>query len=270
MWRESFLYRIDAEVIALVLCVAMAAAAWTGYRVALRRADRNAPLEPLSEIGPVEGAVTGLLALVLALSFNLAGQRFDTRQAVIVGQANAIGSAFQHCSVLDPGDRAYCETQLRSYVDLFVAYGAASRDEEKIAAIGRQVDAIEGALWARIAAVAHEQPTSVNATVTEALKDVMDRRGDRTASMRIVVPQQVTVVLLLLCVVWAAISGYAYGLKRNRKRAVWAVFSVVVALVVYVTLDLDRPRRGLFRLEAGNQSMIDLQETLRTGAVGER
>src|SRR5262249_36844123 len=106
MWREGFLYRIDAEFIALVLCVAMGAAAWAGYRVALR--SRATPLEPPSEIGPVEAAVTGLLALVLALSFNMAGQRFDTRQAVIVSQANAIGTAFRQCSALETNDRTYC------------------------------------------------------------------------------------------------------------------------------------------------------------------
>jgi hypothetical protein len=194
----------------------------------------------------------------------MAGQRFDTRQAVIVSQSNAIGTAFLQCSALEPDDRAFCQDQLRAYVDLFVAYGAASRDEEKIAATLHQIDAIEGALGARIAAAARERPTPVNASLLTALSNVMDRHGDRIASIRIVVPQQVTLVLLLLCVVWGAISGYSYGLKRNKKRAVWAVFSIVVALVVYVTLDLDRPRRGLFRLEAGNQSMIDLQETLRS------
>jgi hypothetical protein len=264
MWREGFLYRIDAEVIAVVLCVAVGAAGWAGYRLALRSLGGKTHPESVSDIGPLEAAVTGLLALVLALSFTIAAQRFDARQAVIVNQTNAIGTAFLRCSVLDSDDRTYCETQLRAYVDLFVAYGEAPHDEEKIAAILRQTDAIEGALWARIATVARERPTVVNATVLTALNDVIDRRGDRVASMRIVVPQQVTVVLLLLCVVWGAISGYAYGLKRNKKRAVWIVFSVLVSIVIYVTLDFDRPRRGPLRLDAGNQSMIDLQQAVRT------
>jgi hypothetical protein len=266
MWRDGFLYRIDAEVISVVLCVAVGAAGLAGYRVALRSLAGKSKPESVSDIGPLEAAITGLLALVLALSFTIASQRFDARQAVIVNQTNAIGTAFLRCSVLDSDERTYCETQLRAYVDLFVAYGEATHEEDEISAILHETEAIERALWARLAAVARERPTVVNATVITALNNVIDRRGDRIASMRIVVPQQVTAVLLLLCVVWGAVSGYAYGLKRNPQRAVWIVFSMLVAVVIYVTLDFDRPRQGHIRLDAGNQSMVDLQQTLRSSA----
>jgi hypothetical protein len=267
MWREGFLYQIDAEVIALALCVAMVAAAWGGYRVARGSTPKGETRqEALLEIGPIEGAIAGLLALVLAFSFTMAAQRFDARQTVVVNHANAIEAAFSRCSVLDPEDRSYCEAQLRSYVDLFIAFGAAPHDQPKIDAIVRQTDGIERALWGRVSTVARERPTPVNAMVLMALNNVMDRRGERVASMRIVVPQEVTIVLLFLCVMWAAIAGYAYGLKGNRKRAAWIAFSVLVALVVYVTLDFDRPRRGILRLEAGNQSMVELQQALRPGA----
>jgi hypothetical protein len=42
------------------------------------------------------------------------------------------------------------------------------------------------------------------------------------------------------------------------------IFSAVIALVVYVTLDFDRPRRGFLRLDAGNHSMVEFQEKLRS------
>jgi hypothetical protein len=267
MWHEGFLYRVDARLIALVLCVAMVLAAWGGYRAALRRKENaETRIEALSELGPVEGAVAGLLALVVAFSFTMAAERFDARQTVIVRQSNAIGTAFLRCSVLDPDDREYCENRLRDYVDVMVAYGAAPRGEAGLERIVGQAKAIEQDVWTRVAAVAHERPTPVNAEVLTALNAVIDQRSDRVASIRIVVPQEVTMVLLLLCVLWAAIAGYAYGLKRNRKRAAWVVFSVLVALVVYVTLDFDRPRRGLVRLDAGNQSMLELQQDLRADA----
>jgi hypothetical protein len=163
----------------------------------------------------------------------------------------------------DPGDRAYCEEQLRAYVDRYVAYGAAPHDLQKVDAIRREADGIERTLFARVATVNRQRPTPLNTTLVVALNDVMDRRSERVASMRIVVPQEVTIVLLTLCVVWGAIAGYSYGLKRNKKPAAWVVFSLLVAVIVYVTLDFDRPRRGILRLDAGNQSMIDLRETLQ-------
>jgi hypothetical protein len=269
MWREGLLYRIDGSVIASSLCVAMIAAAWGGYRLAhlsmahLSKEERETRLEALSELGPMEGAIAGLLALVLAFSFNLAAQRFDKRQSFVISHASATETAYLRCSLLDPGDRTYCEDQLRSYVDLYVAYGAASRDPEEIEAIVRKADAIEQALWARVAAVTRERPTHANVAEVEAINEVIDRRTDRIASNRILVPEMVTVVMLALCVTWAAIGGYSYGLKHNEKKAAWVVFSVLVAIVVYVTIDFDRPRRGPLRLDAGNQSMIDLRDELQ-------
>jgi hypothetical protein len=267
MWREGLLYRVDAVFIALALAPVMFAAAWAAYRVALRRKDENeTERERLSDIGPVEAAVAGLLALVLAFSFSLAAQRFDARQSVVVAQAKAIEATFLRCALLDRDDRAYCEDRLRAYVDLLVAYNAAPRDQKKIDAVVGQIEDIERELWARVAAVARDRPTIVNANMLTALSDVIDRRVERIASMRIVVPEEVTVVLLVLCVLWAAVAGYAYGLKRNQKRAAWVIFSVLVALIVYVTIDLDQPRRGIIRLGAGNQSMMDLQTSMRSGA----
>jgi hypothetical protein len=263
MWREGLLYRIPAEIIVSALCVLMILAAGIGYRVALRH-KRGSPLEPISEVGPVEDAVAGVLALVLAFSFDMAEQRFDTRQTLVVSHTNAVESAFLRCSVLDPDDRVYCEDQLRTYVDLSVAYGAAPHDEKTIDAFERQTDAIEFALWTRVSAAARERPTPANVALLTAINDVIDRRNDREASIRIVVPPEVTIVVLFLCVIWGGLAGYSYGMKGNRRRAAWVVFSVLIALVVYVTLDFDRPRRGLLRLEAGNQSMIELQEKLRS------
>jgi hypothetical protein len=214
-------------------------------------------------MGPVEDAVTGVLALVLAFSFDMGEQRFDARQTLVVHHTNAVETAFLRCSVLDADDRVYCEDKLRTYVDLCVAYDSAPHDERRIDAILRETDAIERALWTRVSAVAREQPTIVNAAVFAALNDVIDHRGEKEASMRIIVPPEVTLVLLFLCVAWGGLAGYSYGLKGNRRRVAWVVFSVLIGLVVYVTLDFDRPRRGLLRLEAGNQSMIELQEKLR-------
>jgi hypothetical protein len=267
MWREGLLYRTSAELIALGLCLTMFLAAWAGYRVALRRTTKaEAEAEAEAEIGPVEGTVSAVLALVLAFSFSMASERFDARQERVVSQSNAIGTAFLRCSALDSGDRSYCEDQLRGYVDLFVAYGNTPHSDGDAHAEStlRQADKVEHDLWARLSAIAHERPTAVNAVLLTAMNDVIDRRSDRVASMRIVVPQEVTFVLLLLCVLWAVVAGYSYGLKRNEKRAAWVLCSVLVALVVYVTLDFDRPRRGIIRLDAGNQSMVDLQQALRS------
>ena len=267
MFREPFLYRIDAWVIAVVLCLGMMGSAWAGYCAGRNRAERaSARTQRTSDLGSVEGACAGLLALVLAFNFSMAAGRFDARQQLVVRASNAIGTVYLRCALLEPDDRSFCEDRTRTYVDLRIAYDNAGRDTAQVERLLAQSDALQGALWARLSTIACERPTPVNAIVMAALNDMFDVGSERVASMRIVVPQEVTIAVLLLCFAWASIAGYGYGLKKNESVWAWLVFSVLVALVVFVTLDFDRPRRGFIRLDAGNASMLEVRASMQAGA----
>jgi len=50
---------------------------------------------------PLQGAILGLLGLLLAFSFAAAGARFLERQDLIVQEANAIGTAYLRADLLD-------------------------------------------------------------------------------------------------------------------------------------------------------------------------
>ena len=41
-------------------------------------------------------------------------------------------------------------------------------------------------------------------------------------------------------------------------------FAAVVAVTVYIVLDIEYPRMGLIRVDAADQLLIDLQESMRT------
>src|SRR4051794_3598290 len=53
-------------------------------------------------LGAVEGAVFGLLGLLIAFTFSGAATRFDARRQLIVDEANCIGTAYRRLSLLPP------------------------------------------------------------------------------------------------------------------------------------------------------------------------
>lgn len=260
--EETLVYRTPTFVIAGVVFVLMLVLTAVFYRYGERRA-RTLDVER-ADVAPVDGAVAALLALLLALSFSLASERFVARQALVVKEANAIGTAFLRCALLEPEDRRFCEGALRAYVDLRIAYFEEYRDTARYKAIIDESERVQRAVFDRVTEAVHrEKNYPALGLLVQALNEMIDVHGERVASFRITVPQPITVLLLCLSLAWSCVLGYALGLKGRRRTGAVVAFSVLVTLVAAATLDLDRPRRGLITLRAGQESLLELQRAIK-------
>jgi hypothetical protein len=73
-------------------------------------------LGDLSEhIGMMQGAMLGLLGLLLGFSFSGASSRFIDRQQLIVREANAISSAYQFIETFASPDKEQLQSMMRAY-----------------------------------------------------------------------------------------------------------------------------------------------------------
>ena len=108
-----------------------------GRRLGVRRLAKD-PEGARAGLGAVEGAIFGLMGLVVAFTFSGAAARFDTRRLLIVEEANAIGTAYLRLDLL-PAEaqpklrelfRRYLDTRLEAYErlpDLAAAKDALAR-----------------------------------------------------------------------------------------------------------------------------------------------
>src|SRR5215475_2297124 len=64
------------------------------YRRRRREDGKEAPL------GTMVGATLGLLAFILAFTFGLAAERFNTRRQILLDEANAIGTPYLRAGML--------------------------------------------------------------------------------------------------------------------------------------------------------------------------
>lgn len=86
-----------------------------GFRLGERRRASGHP-EPESPLGSMVAASLGLLAFLLAFTFNIAVARFDDRRVSVVSDANAIGTAYLRADFLDKPVRDHVKKLLREYV----------------------------------------------------------------------------------------------------------------------------------------------------------
>ena len=105
----------------LGLFAAMLALMETGWRIGVYRKKRDAK-GAHSGLGAIEGAVYGLMGLLVAFTFSGAASRFDARRELIGHETNDIGTAYLRVDLLPPDLQPAIREDFRNYVDARLAY----------------------------------------------------------------------------------------------------------------------------------------------------
>jgi len=76
-------------------------------------------------------------------------------------------------------------------------------------------------------------------------------------------PIGIFVVLFVLALVGALLSGYGMAAGRAGSWLHIVCFVLVISATIYVILDLEFPRLGMVRIEAFDQALADLRDRMR-------
>jgi hypothetical protein len=252
-----------AALFALGLGTGMLLLLEAGRRLGLRRlaADTEGPRTGL---GAIEGAVFGLMGLLIAFTFSGAAARYEARRALIVDEANAIGTAWLWLDLLPDDARAGRRDLFPRYLE---ARLAAYRRLPDIKAAQAELDRaanLQAAIWGRAVAVAREgAPQPVPMLLLPALNEMFDIASARTAAPRQHPPLVIWGLLGVLLLASALLGGYAMAGARSRSLLHMAAFAAIMAVSLYVIVDLEYPRVGLIRLDAADAPLVDLLESMQ-------
>ena len=209
--------------------------------------------------GAMAGTTLGLLAFMLAFTFNGAAGRFDARKMLVIEEANAIHQAWLRAGFLADAGRAQARGILRDYVDARVKIAAG---DIPVATGLVQVEALLDQLW-RLAEVAGRTEPAAIATsqFVESTNRVIDVHLRRlTVSIRHRVPPTIWVTLYVLAGIAMLMMGAANGMAPARQRSVEFGLAIAFSLVLFVIADLDRPQEGL--INVSQQAMTELRDKL--------
>ena len=215
-----------------------------GYRIG-RRQSIAASEAVRSQANTVLAAMLGLLALLLGFTYSLALQRYEERSQAVVTEANAIGTTYLRAQLLPAAMRSDIQAKLRQYVDIRVREGRLSLD-----------DAVQVWELAMQAVTKDDRPATTGLFI-QALNDMIDSADRHRAALDRHVPESVLFLVFLTFVMTTAILGYASGVAAHRVTIPGIALVVLIALVVYLIIDLDRPRRGL--IQVNQESLVNLQ-----------
>jgi len=244
-----------------VVCALLLLATDAGFRLGLRLHHKRDDARK-GQIGGVQGAILGLLALLLGFTFSMSAGRYEGRRSLVLEEANAIGTTYLRAALLSEGHQVAVEDLLRQYVDARVDFYEVGEDRAKQIEVERTTAALQARLWEHAVAAAKQAPTPITASFISSLNDTIDADASRVNALRTHVPGAVWLLVVLVSLCGCCISGYSAGSSGLRNGFTSWVLPVMIAVVITFIVDLDRPRGGMVGIS--QQPMLDLRDSLRS------
>jgi len=241
-WFYQWPIWADGLAILLILLVAVEA----GYRLGISRYRKSEDAKR-SVRGDVSlGSMLALLGLLLAFTYSFSLSRADMRKQAVINEANAIGTAFLRADLgAEPGRGELREGLLdyaRTRIIREEIYG-----EEAQAFLQRSLEA-QARLWpATKRALNGDTPGPIQASIVQAVNDVLDAHATRLAVVNDRIPTSVLALLLLVAGASLAVAAHNAGLNGTINRSRTIAFAFTLAALMVVIVDFDQGQRGMIR-----------------------
>ena len=238
----------------LLVLVAMLVGNWFGHRSARRGKMSDA------SIGSAVAAILGLLAFLLAFTFNSTADRFIQRKALLLDEVNAISTTYLRSDLLPQQQERKARALLAEY--------AAVRDmdpkntEDFQQRLDRSV-AIQDALWKIVAELNDQQYDPVRlGRFMESLNDVIDFNTSRLhVGTRYQIPAPIWGALALVTALAMFGIGFQLGVGRRGSFQITLALAFSFSVVILLIADLDRAAQGWLIVDQA--PMSELNEALR-------
>jgi hypothetical protein len=234
-----------------------------GRRIGIRRMKEDSTIAA-EGFGAVNGAIFALLGLLIAFTFSGASSRFDARRQLIVEETNDIGTAYLRLDLLPADAQAELRKAFRRYLD---ARLEVYRKLPDIAAARKSLakaDELQRQIWRQAVVASRAEGASPAAPMLllPALNAMIDITTTRTLATEMHPPTIVFAMLFGLALAASLLAGYGMTGSNVRSWFHMLGFALVMAFAVYVIVDIEYPRLGLIQVDAFDQALVDLRESM--------
>ena len=229
-----------------------------------RRHFRRIPDPSESGTGVVDAAVFTLLGLLIGFTFSGAAERLNTRRDLIVREANAIGTAYLRLDLLPAGSQEDLRRMFRDYLDFRLRMHDNLADPVAREHYRQELGQVQGEIWSRAqAACGQDAPPAAAMLLLPALNEMIDVTASRSMAITTHIPIVIVAALFVVSLLAAVLVGYGMAGKKARSILHMVLFAIIVSMSIYVILDLEYPRLGIIRLDAADDLLRHLRDTIR-------
>lgn len=223
--------------------------------------------EKESPVSAIAGSILALAAFMLAFAFGIVTDRYDARKALVIEEANAIGTAYLRSDFMSEPDRSRTVKLLLEYLDSRLAV-ARSHELDKVNTALAEAGRIQRQLWGMAVVNARKDMNSdVAALYIDALNQVFDLHATRVAiSVQARIPGGIWLVLYVLVILGMLGIGYQTAIAGSQRSRATPLLAISFSLVIALIASLDRPQSSFIKVS--QQPLEDLRSSMVSSGAG--
>lgn len=214
------------------------------------------------DIGTFSASVLGLLALLLSFTFSMAYSRYDSRRAVIVQEANEIGTAILRTDLYPDSVARLLKGEFAQYIDARIEYYDAGTDMKRINEALTEATKHSDSIWKIIVFQAQDPGNLIRSNqMIPSMNAVIDIVNTREKLRTAYIPDSILIVLILLVIICSLMIGFS--IKNKKSLAIVAIlFAFIISITLFLIVDLVQSTRGLITQASAQQGIIDLKSLI--------
>src|SRR4029450_4962572 len=197
------------------------------------------------QVALVRASTAALVAFLIGFAFSGAASRFIDRLDIIVKEANALGTAYLRADTIAEPQRGELKAALREYTADRVRL-LSGKERDQIEPLLAKVSGLHERMW-RSAIKATQDNAPLMAVVLPPINEVIDLHSTHLAMARRHLPIPIMTVLLGTAAIGFGMIGFGNGRVGRRFSVLDSVYGAVLAVALWMTIDLDYPGMGLIR-----------------------
>jgi hypothetical protein len=239
-------FSLPSWAVALIVFGIIGAATTAGYLAGRYLREHEAKLrEPY---GVLQGALLGVVGLLLAFGLSLALGRYEDRRAALVTEANAIGTSYLRSQLLGEPVRTSSLQLWPEYADLALRVTKEVPNSSAMRRTTAAEEVLQRRLWRLGGNAVSAAPL---ATAPRLYEDSLNATFDAQAARLSALNNRVPGAVLALEVFGAAVALGLLAMHISllgRGLVAMVGATVLVTMLLLVIFDLDRPTRGLIKV----------------------
>ena len=258
MQIDQLLDKVPLWVIFIITCFITILSLKIG-NIAGRHRRKKLGDEKEGPVGSVVGAMLGLLAFIMAFTFGMTAERFQTRKSLLLDEVNAIATAYLRTDILTEPERSVVKELMREYVDIRANI---STDPIELKKAIERSEEIQKKIWAHVMSFAEtHRDSDTTALIVESMNEVFDLHTSRvTVGLSYRIPWVIWLMLYLISIITMVSVGFQFGLSGVDDIQINILLTICFSLVILLIADLDTRTKGL--LKVSQKPMVELQQKL--------
>jgi hypothetical protein len=187
--------------------------------------------------------------------------RLEKVRTVVEQEANDIGTAILRSDLYSDSVRGSFRADFKNYLEAVIVYYENAAVVDRLSKAKEEAQTAAARLWAR-AAQQSKLPNMLipSNQMIPSLNEMFDIANSREVILKSKIPDLIIYMLFVCILASCFVGGFTSSVFSRKDWVIVAGFSLITSMVVYTTIDLARPMRGIIKETAGQEAIIELRK----------